>query len=118
MGYIKPILPGLETFGKLSQLSDNLSGADLLEHLMREEQSNNDDFIIDEIEASLLKDENSQFRIGGNSLRMSEVANGSSCSKENLEKKNSMAKLVCPNENGKNPNPDRNPDQIKIRPKI
>ena len=101
---IQPILPGLESFGKLSQLSDELSGADLLEHLMREEQSNNADYIIDEIEASLLRDENSAFRIGGNSLRMSEVANGSSCSIEQLEKKNSMAKLVCPNKNGKNAN--------------
>ena len=71
---------------------------------MREEQSNSADYIIDEIEASLLKDENSAFRIGGNSLRMSQVANGSSCSIEHLEKKNSMAKLVCPNGNGKNPN--------------
>ena len=71
---------------------------------MREEQSNNADYIIDEIEASLLRDENSAFRIGGNSLRMSEVANGSSCSIEQLEKKNSMAKLVCPNKNGKNAN--------------
>ena len=90
-------------------MSDELSGADLLEHLMREEQSNSADYIIDEIEASLLKDENSAFRIGGNSLRMSQVANGSSCSIEHLEKKNSMAKLVCPNGNGKNPNgSDRN----------
>jgi len=99
-GFFGPILPGLESFGKLSQLSDELSGADLLEHLMREEQSNNADYIIDEIEASLLRDENSAFRIGGNSLRMSEVANGSSCSIDQLEKKNSMAKLVCPNKNG------------------
>ena len=91
----------METFGKLSQLSDELSGADLLEHLMREEQSNNADYIIDEIEASLLKDENSAFRIGGSSLRMSQVANGSSCSIAQLEKKNSMAKLICPNGNGK-----------------
>ena len=68
---------------------------------MREEQSNNADYIIDEIEASLLKDENSAFRIGGSSLRMSQVANGSSCSIAQLEKKNSMAKLICPNGNGK-----------------
>ena len=82
---------------------------------MREEQSNSADYIIDEIEASLLKDENSAFRIGGNSLRMSEVANGSSCSIEHLEKKNSMAKLVCPNGNGKNPNgSDRNPKRLAL----
>ena len=79
-------------------MPDELSGADILEHLMRNEQSNNADYVLDEIEASL--NGNSGFRIGGNSLRMSEVANGASCSASLLAKKNSMAKLKCPGQKG------------------